>query len=280
MDSVIGKELALAMLQAKGLPILHGFYGETPQLYALVDELKERFPHRDDRLGLLLSPDLTQLSEIAPLLQDRISVIALDTLHQSPHLHLQAVRELKHRFPHLEIISGNVVFSEDCRGLIQAGVDAIRVGMTSASINRGRELLGCGRRQASAVWDCAKVTTELGVPLIADGGVKTISDAVIAFALGADAVMMGQRFASLPESAAPMQTNAVGDRVKIYRGMSRKGKIAADLIPEGTTKELPVASDFDTTVLEWVAILKLAISRAGFSALTEFKTSALLEFIL
>lgn len=278
MDTTIGRELAVKIFEQKGLPLLHGFYNNIQGLYALVEELKTLFPGDKFRLGLLISPDLSQLDPIFPLFADTISVVALDTLHWSPHLHLEAVQALKDRFPHLEIISGNVVFGEDCRALIEAGVDAIRVGMTSASINRGRELTGCGRRQASAVWDCAKMTSELGIPLIADGGISSISDVAIAFALGADTVMMGQMFASLPESAAPTKVNASGQTVKVYRGMSRKETIDNELIPEGIAKELLLASGFDETIADWLRVLKLAIARAGFNSLKTFKMSALLEF--
>ena len=98
--------------------------------------------------------------------------MALDTLHHSPHLHLAAVSGLKDRFPHLKIISGNIVHGDDCQALHEAGVDAVRVGMTSASINQGRALVGCGRKQAAAVKDCAEAASALDLPLIADGGIR------------------------------------------------------------------------------------------------------------
>ena len=280
MDTVISKDLAIKILEKQGLPILHSFYQNVESLYSLVDELKELFPSDEYPIGILISPNLSKLKEIAPLLNHGISVVAFDTLHQSPHLHLEAVQRFKDQFPEVEVISGNVVFGEDCQELVAAGADVIRIGMTSASINRGRELLGCGRQQGSAIWDCAKVTSELGVPLIADGGIKQISEAIIALALGADAVMMGQMFARLPESAAPININPDGETVKIYQGMSRKGKIDDELIPEGIIRELVIDRPFDEAVSRWLQVLKLAISRAGCNSLEDFKTSAYLEFSL
>lgn len=275
MDSVIGEALALKIIEQNGVPIFHPFLGE--KLYPLIETIRSRFPAEPLHIGLLISPDLTDLDAISSLLGNVISFVALDTLHQSPHLHLSAVAELKSRFPTLEIISGNVVFGEDCHILAEAGVDAFRVGMTSASINQGRTLVGCGRRQAVAVWDCAQVARELNLPLIADGGLKSISEAVIAFALGADTVMMGQMFAKIAESAAPTTINKTGQQLKLYCGMSQKGKISHELIAEGSTKELVVAGPFDKVVAEWLTILRLAISRAGFASLSDFRQNALLE---
>jgi len=280
MDAVIGEDLAIKVLDRGGLPILHGFYDRPSELFAIVDAIKSRYPDKEHRLGLLISPDIDSLKDIIPLFDDRISVVALDTLHRSPHLHLNAIQELKHRFPHLDVISGNIVFGEDCGMLAEAGVDAIRVGMTAASINRGRELVGCGRKQASAVFECAQAASKLGIPIIADGGIQTISDAIIALALGADTVMMGRMFSRLPESAAPTRQNPDGRTVKLYRGMSRKETISDDLIAEGTAKELEIDRPFDETIDDWMKIMKLAISRSGCSSLEEFKTSASIEFAL
>ena len=277
MDTVIGETLAIKIIEQNGVPIFHSFLGEA--LYTIIENIQKRFSDKGSHLGLLISPDLSNLDIVAPLFGQGISVVALDTLHQKPHLHLQAISELKNRFPDLEIISGNIVYGEDCQALAEAGVNAIRVGMTSASINQGRVLVGCGRQQAVAVWHCAEIAKALNIPIIADGGIKTISDAVIAFALGADTVMMGQMFARLSESAAPKTVNHAGQPVKIYRGMSQTGKISRDLIAEGNTKELTIEGSFDEVIVQWFTVLQLAISRAGFTSLDDFKNNALLELV-
>ena len=276
MDSVMSETLARELLDHGGVAIWPATTGQ-PDVATTIARLCDRETHDPSRLGLLLSPDPATWAPFRQFLGTQIALVALDTLHHKPHMHLQAIARLADEFAGLQIISGNVVTGRDCEALVAAGADAIRVGMTAASINRGRALLGCGRSQGAAVMECARATAGLDVPIIADGGIASVADAVIAFALGADSAMMGRMFAAIEESAATTSLDEAGVPIKRYRGMSRPGLISDELVAEGSERAIPLAGSFDQVVGEWTSAVRLAIARSGQRSLEHFRQAAWLE---
>lgn len=280
MDSVIGIELSKMILSSGSLAILPPYYNNMDQLKKAIDILYEYNKSSKGVLGLAISPNISYINKLDKILSSKVRVVALDTLHQEPDLHLQALKYLKKNYPNLEVISGNVVCAEDCLKLIDAGADSIRVGMTEASINNGLDLTGCGRKQGSAVLECAKVCKKYNIPLIADGGIKQISHAALALSLGADCVMMGSMFASLQESNGETIKSSDGKLYKIYTGMSRPGCISAELIPEGSQKKLKISGSFNELIPQWCNTLKISISRSGCNSINDFKNNSSLEFFI
>jgi IMP dehydrogenase len=277
MDSVINYSLSVSLLREGGVPILHPFYGDITKLKKIVNRLEKVRDETGGKIGLLVSPKKEYLESVMPILKC-IDIVAIDSLHQEPHLHLQAVSQIKEQNPELDIISGNVVFGEDCEKLILSGVDAVRVGMTDATINIGQELTGCGRYQGSSVYECSLICKKYNIPLIADGGVKRISHAAIALALGADTVMMGSLFASVKESGSKLIKGNNGNLFKVYKGMSRSGLISEEMIPEGIEKRMPLSDCCASMISQWSTIIKLTISRAGCKSLFDFGSSTMLEY--
>lgn len=143
-------------------------------------------------VGVLVKCETENFDYIKGLISLDVNFIAIDSLHTSPHLHITVVKKLKKEFPNIHILSGNVVHPEDCIQLIDAGVSMLRIGYSAASINDGKNMFGTGRSQANAIYECAKVVKKYSIPLIADGGLKNSGDIALAFALGADCVMLGQ----------------------------------------------------------------------------------------
>jgi len=278
MDSVIGFSLAECLLKSGGVPILHPHYEQREILKDIVKKLKPIVENTNGSIGLLISPERDYIDSVKNIIRNNINIVAIDTLHREPHLHFEAIIRIKEAFPDIQIISGNVVCSEDCEKLIELGVDAVRVGMTSASVNRGLDITGCGRCQGSAVYECFNTCQKYGVPIIADGSISKISEMVIALALGASTVMMGKMFAKMEESSAE-RIKEEGLSYKLYRGMSRKDIISNELTPEGKELRLPVNGTFSTRIYEWSKILKIAFSRAGCRTIEELNRKSILEFL-
>jgi IMP dehydrogenase len=206
-------------------------------------------------------------------LADIVDVIVFDTSQGHTLYELELIRWTKQHFPNLQVIGGNVVTQDGCRALIQAGADAIRVGMGSGSICTTQEVGGIGRGQATAVYLCAEECSRYGVPVIADGGITKSSDIVKALALGAGSVMLGSLLASTDEAPGRSQIKD-GIRLKEYRGMGsaqamdkgssvRYGTHQSVIrVPEGVSGMVPSRG----SISEWVPCLLQGV-RQGFHKL-------------
>jgi IMP dehydrogenase len=155
----------------------------------------------------------------APLLVEvGVDVLAVDTAHGHSKGVIEAVRLVKKRYPDVDVIAGNVASALGTRALIDAGADAVKVGVGPGSICTTRVISGVGVPQVSAIHQCAEAAKGSGVPIIADGGIKYSGDIVKAIAAGADSVMIGSLFAGTDESPGELVLFQ-GRSYKVYRGM-------------------------------------------------------------
>jgi IMP dehydrogenase len=227
-------------------------------------------------------------ARIEALLAAGADVIVIDTSHGHSAGVIDAVRDTKINFPNCELIAGNVATSEGAKALIDAGVDAVKVGVGPGSICTTRIVAGVGVPQMSAIRDAYKVAAKANIPVIADGGIKYSGDIVKALAAGAHSVMIGGLFAGTEES--PGETVLFqGRSYKVYRGMGSleamkmgsKDRYYQDdmeenlkLVPEGIEGRVPYRGTLSASIHQLVGGLKAGMGYVGCKTIKELRESA------
>ncbi|MBV8695948.1 MAG: IMP dehydrogenase, partial [Ktedonobacteraceae bacterium] len=175
------------------------------------------------RVGAAIGVGPDTNARCAALVEEGVDVLVVDTSHAHSRMVLETVAKVKERFGNdAQLIAGNVVTTEATEALIQAGADAVKVGIGAGAICTTRIIAGIGMPQISAIYECGCVARRYGVPLIADGGVQYSGDIAKAIAAGADTVMLGSLLAGVDESPGELIISR-GERFKDYRGMGSIG---------------------------------------------------------
>jgi len=190
------------------------------------------------RLRVGAAVGVKQFERIEALIRQDVDVIIVDTAHGHSANVIETVREVKKRY-NIQVIAGNIATAEGARELIEAGADAVKCGIGPGSICTTRIVSGVGVPQVTAIFNAVRAAGPLGVPVIADGGIRHSGDITKAIAAGASAVMMGSLFAGLDESPGELVIRR-GKRFKSYRGMGSMGAMvqgSADRYSQGKVKE-------------------------------------------
>ena len=183
-------------------------------------------------VGAAVGVKASELKRVECLLQAGTDCIVVDIAHGDSKLEIEIIKGIRQHFPQAQIIGGNVATAEGTQRLIDAGVDAVKVGVGPGSICITRIVAGAGVPQLSAVIACAEVARPQGIPVIADGGVRTSGDIVKALAAGASSVMIGSLLAGTDESPGLLITRK-GHRYKVSRGMASLQANVARKVREG-----------------------------------------------
>ncbi|WP_010165911.1 IMP dehydrogenase [Candidatus Epulonipiscium viviparus] len=250
-----------------------------------------RFPYaaKDDHGRLLVGAAVGVTDDVmyrvAALDSVSVDVITVDTAHGHSLGVIDTVKNIKKAYPNLQVIAGNVATYSATKALIDAGADAIKVGIGPGSICTTRVVSGVGVPQITAIEDCANAAMGTGVPIIADGGIKFSGDVVKAIGMGADACMMGSMLAGCEESPGEMELFQ-GRKYKVYRGM---GSIAAmeqgskdryfqsdakKLVPEGVEGRVPYKGEVADTIFQMIGGLRAGMGYAGARTIQELKETA------
>ena len=225
------------------------------------------------------------MERAAEMVKNRVDVLAIDSAHGHSSRVLEAIREVKKRFPEVGLLAGNVATYEGALALIDAGADAVKVGIGPGSICTTRVVSGAGVPQITAISECSRATRGAGVPLIADGGIKYSGDITKAIAAGADAVMIGSLMAGTDES--PGETILYQGRTfKTYRGMGSMGAMSqgnanryeqdpsGKLVPEGIEGRVAAKGPLADMVYQLVGGLRSGMGYCGANTIRELQDKA------
>jgi IMP dehydrogenase len=248
--------------------------------YACKDELGRL------RVGAAVGVGADMEERVERLISANVDVVVVDTAHGHSEGVIQAVANLKKKFPRIEVVAGNVATAEGTRSLAEAGADAVKVGVGPGSICTTRVVAGIGVPQMTAIMDCAEEARKWGIPIVADGGIKYSGDVTKALAGGADSVMIGSLFAGTEES--PGETILFqGRSYKVYRGMGSieamkegsKDRYFQDevesekkLVPEGIVGRVPYRGPLAETVYQLVGGIRAGMGYLGSRSIQELQT--------
>ncbi len=236
-------------------------------------------------VGAAVGPLREPVERARALYEAGADFIVIDSAHGHSEGVLQAVRAIRRALPDLPIVAGNVATREGVRALVEAGAECIRVGLGAGSICTTRVVAGVGVPQFTAILECAEEASKLGVPIIADGGIRYSGDIVKALAAGASAVMLGNLLAGCEES--PGEIEIYRNRAyKVYRGM---GSLAAmregssdryaqtdprKIVPEGVEGRVPYRGPLSETIHQLVGGLRSGMGYVGARNLQELRQKA------
>ena len=214
------------------------------------------------------------MERVDALVKVKVDVIVIDSAHGHSKNIIDTVKMVKQTYPDLQVIAGNIATGDAAKALIEAGVDAVKVGIGPGSICTTRVVAGIGVPQITAIMDCYEVAKEHGIPVIADGGIKFSGDMTKAIAAGANVCMMGSIFAGCDESPGTFELYQ-GRKYKVYRGM---GSIAAmengskdryfqtdakKLVPEGVEGRVAYKGTVEDTVFQLVGGIRSGMGYCG-----------------
>src|SRR5512147_127662 len=238
------------------------------------------------RVGAAIGATGDYLERAAALGKAGVDVLVIDTAHGHSTRVIEAIKQVKSKFPEIDLIAGNVATEEGSLALVKAGVDAVKVGMGPGSICTTRVVSGAGVPQITAIMDCAKIAHRSGVPVIADGGIKFSGDITKALAAGGDSVMIGSLLAGTDES--PGETVLYQNRsYKVYRGMGSLAAMKAGsrdrygqegsffegkLVPEGIEGMVPYKGSIEVMIPQLTGGLRAGMGYCGCKNIRELKT--------
>lgn len=222
------------------------------------------------------------MERVKALVDAKVDVIVVDTAHGHSKGVIDAVKKIKINYPDLQVIAGNVATADATRELIEAGADAIKVGIGPGSICTTRVVTGIGVPQVTAIYDCAKEADKHGIPIIADGGIKYSGDITKAIAAGARVVMIGSLFAGTEESPGEKEIYQ-GRSFKVYRGMGSLAAMAngskdryfqedaKKLVPEGVEGRVPYKGPLADTIFQLVGGLRSGMGYCGTATIEDLR---------
>ena len=249
-------------------------------------QIKYPLSAKDDQGRLLCSAAVgitaNMMDRIDALVKSHVDVIVVDSAHGHSLNILNAVKKIKAAYPDLQVLAGNVATGEATKSLIEAGADAVKVGIGPGSICTTRVVAGIGVPQITAVMDAFAVAKEYGIPIIADGGIKYSGDMTKALAAGGNVCMMGSMFAGCDEAPGTFELYQ-GRKYKVYRGMGSLAAMengskdryfqegAKKLVPEGVEGRVAYKGSLEDTVFQLIGGIRSGMGYCGCPTIPELQ---------
>ena len=252
-------------------------------------QIKYPLSAKDDKGRLLCGAGVgitgNMMERVEALVNAHVDVIVMDSAHGHSKNIIEAVKKVKAAYPDLQVIAGNIATGDAARALIEAGADAVKVGIGPGSICTTRIVAGIGVPQITAIMDCYAVAKEYGIPVIADGGIKYSGDITKALAAGGNVCMMGSMFAGCDEAPGTFELFQ-GRKYKVYRGM---GSIAAmengskdryfqegakKLVPEGVEGRVAYKGSLEDMIFQLVGGIRSGMGYNGCPTIPELQERA------
>ncbi len=273
MDTAISEELADLLLEEGSIPIFHRFTPKDAQTKWVKKYGQNSF----------ISCGIQKIDETRELLDLGAAGVCIDVAHGHSDKMFKFIQELKKTHPDKEVIAGNVCTAMAYHDLVNAGADAVKVGVGPGAACTTRIVTGFGVPQFTAIYDCAKIAEKLRVPLIADGGIRNSRDVVLALAAGASTVMLGKLFALTNESAAQKRKGEKGLEAK-YRGQASEdfqedfyGGLKNKTVAEGIAFWAPVSGSAKELISQLLGGLRSGLTYGGAKSIKELQRKA--EFV-
>ncbi len=272
MDTVTESRMALAMAELGAFGILHRFISIEEQVL----QIKKMKASGSAIISASIGVGEDFKLRAQALIDAGVQILTIDIAHGHSIQMMETMKWLKDSHPQIDLIAGNIATPEAAQDLIEAGADAIKVGIGPGSMCTTRIITGCGVPQLTAIALCAEVAESYGIPVIADGGLRNSGDIMKALAAGASTVMLGNMLGGTDESPGEM----IGDYKK-YRGMASKsaqnswrGGVPEGMAAEGESTTLKIKGPVKNIILEITGGLRSGMSYINAFELSEIKEKA------
>lgn len=278
MDTITEATMAIAMADLGGMGILHRFLSPEEQV-AQVKQVLAHIQAKGLKLPVAASVGVKEEGmRRADLLADAgVNILTVDIAHGDSVMMLDTLEHIKKRYPHIDVIAGNVATPDGVRRMIDRGADAVKVGIGPGSMCTTRIITGHGVPQLTAIALCAREASAHGIPVIADGGLKTSGDIVKALCAGGDTVMAGSLLSGTLETPGELKSGT-----KAYRGMASKaaqvswrGELPQGMAAEGVDTRIPCKGPVADVVAELTGGLRSGMTYLGVDQIPAMRENAL-----
>ncbi len=273
MDTVTESKMAIAMNKMGGLGVLHRFMNIEQQIIEIEKVKASGAVIISASIGV--NADFKERAEA--VIKAGVNLMTIDIAHGHSVQMMETLKWLKSKFTDLEVIAGNLATPDAAIDLIEAGADAIKVGIGPGSMCTTRIITGCGVPQLTAIALCADVAEKYGVPIIADGGIRTSGDMVKAFCAGASTIMLGSMLSGTIETPGDIVNGK-----KQYRGMASKkaqiswrGDMPSGMAPEGESTFVTVKGHVEDVIAELAGGIRSGMSYINAVSIEEMRDKAL-----
>jgi len=273
MDTVTEAKMAIAMHKFGGMGILHRFMNIEQQ----VSEIEQVKNCGATVISASIGVNADFKERAQALVNAGVNLMTIDIAHGHSIQMMDTLKWLKDTYPHVEVIAGNLATPDAAVDLIEAGADAIKVGIGPGSMCTTRIITGCGVPQLTAIALCAEAAAPYGVPVIADGGIRTSGDMVKAFAAGASTIMLGSMLSGTIETPGEIVNGK-----KQYRGMASKkaqvswrGDMPQGMAPEGESTYVTVKGHVEDVLHELCGGIRSGMTYINATTIEEMKEKAL-----